>query len=324
MATVLRCVRTTASYETTEIADVDPAQLRSFTNWLFGIPGIDSFPMARTSASGCLLLIVVLLVGACGGAEQGLPPASTQCPSNTVRVTDGSCAARCTSNFECSTGCCATLSNGTAMAQACSPPSFCPQGGSSGGGTGAGTLACSSPSTGGTCPQSGQLWCGNRSCCPATNPIWWNGNCYTSTQAAAQAGATSSSCFQCQALSAGAAGGGASGAGGGTGACAYERNHCVSCRVTTGKSHCTGAADGAILDCTNNCADDVFLTYCMAQANTSQCSCGADRIRAGRSWGTSQLSNGAWVCHYGGSARTYAVSYAEGLGACRTSISVCR
>lgn len=281
--------------------------------------------MTQPSSFVCLLLVVVF--GSCGGTEEAPPPStSTQCPSNTVRVADG-CAARCTSNSECSTGCCATLTNGTNTAQACSPLSFCSMGGSSGGGagagTGAGTLICSRPSTAGTCPQLGQLWCGNNRCCPASNPIWWNGNCYTSTQAAAQGGATAQACVQCQATSSGAGGGGASG-GGGTGGCAYERNHCVSCRVTTGRSYCTGAADGAILDCTNNCSDDVYLTYCMAQAGTAQCSCGADAIRAGRSWGTNQLSNGAWVCHYGGSTRTYAVSYAEGLGACRTSISVCR
>ena len=275
--------------------------------------------MLESRPSNSWWLVLTCVASSCGAPYTAEPPSPTGCPSNTIRVTDGSCALRCSTNADCGSGCCATLSNATSVAQACMPASSCPPGGGSGGGGGS-TLTCSSPAAPGTCNQAGQLWCGNNRCCPSTNPLWWNGSCYGSSLQAAQAGATSSSCVQCTTPSTGAGGGTGGGGGGSPAQCsAFDRTSCLTATaVNTGqRGFCGGqGVNDMRVTLQNNCSEAVFWTICIDSPN-GRCSCGSGTVRGGR-------SDSFFGCASPGRYRYFGVQDVALPSGCRSTISECR
>jgi hypothetical protein len=192
--------------------------------------------------------------GGSGGSGTAMPSPSTGCSpqclsgSQLCIIHEGSlnCQNICTTDRDCST-CCGTAANGQRV---CAPSlSLCP-----GGGVGGSSLTCSRPSGSGSCTNSSSLWCGD-ACCSSSFPVSANGRCYTTSAAAASAGATS--CVQCVTPSSG--GGGGSGAG-----CRFDGN-CLQWVNTLSPNGMPGCRPGeSLLPVLQNvCSRSVMCDICL-------------------------------------------------------------
>lgn len=236
----------------------------------------------------CVGFMLGLWLFACGQPRQD-EPAGNGCPENSLRITSGECAPRCVANSDCATNCCVPLTNASTgeVAFACRPSTQCPPDGAGGG---SGSLRCEVPTTSGSCPESGQLFCGGNRCCPTSHPYHSGSNCHQSPQSVANNGGTS--CTQCVTPSSGA-GGGSGGSGGGTGtSCPPSRNGCFTC--TNVQRDTCGNPRGVVADCVNNCAERVVYHICLERSEGGF-TCLGGSLGAGERTGTS-LSSGLWIC----------------------------